>query len=345
MVVELKEFQTDTLRSFVENVQNPRNYRLASAFPDEQVFEDTFVFDLLSDTPVIASKVTGFDASSPIRTMGQAKQAMGHMTKIQDAFFIEETLKRKLYSPRRNTNERQVALDNAYMDIGNLAIGIDDTVEYLRSQLVYNGIVQYTDNFTQSKIQFEVDRPEGSNMGAEVPWSEDGADPFGDLKRAVKQYQTATNSRRLPERIDIAPDVEEALLNSRYVKEALYGEDTSMRLIGSVELQSLFTRAGLPPYYVNRDTVSFEDIVDDGTGRGIRQIVNKPYLDNGKVVLYDNYMGATARGSVEENGTFKFGKFVQPIQEVNPPRETVIVGEAVVPQLKAVNNNVIMNVL
>lgn len=340
MVLELTEFQPATLRSFVQNVQNQNEYRLASAFPDEQVFDDKFVYNIIKGTPVIASKVTGFNSSAPIRSMAEAEQVIGRMTKLQDAYYIDEELDRKITAPRQGTNERGVAIQSALKNIGNLAIGVDDTVEYLRAKLVYDGIVEYSDPWTQTKVSFEVNRPDGNNITVATPWSDGTSNPFEDLREAVAQYQTATESNKMPDRVDIAPDVEATLLGHPFVKQMVYGSSEDGRMVDAGQLQTLFTRMQLPQYYVNRDATTFEDIVD-----GERTTVRRQHLESGKVVLYDNEMGSTARGDVKVNGTYQHGKFVDAYTEKNPETETVIVGEAVIPALKAVNNNVIMQVL
>ncbi|TDM32726.1 hypothetical protein ETI03_03230 [Macrococcoides canis] len=342
MVIELKEFQPTTLRPFVNSIQNPNKYRLASAFPDEKVYDDNFVFDIIDSTPVIAAKVTGFNASSPIRSLAQAEQAKGKMTKIQDAYYIDEMTDRKITSPRQGTDERMVTIRKTLTDVGNISIGVDDMIEYLRAKLVYNGILEYSDRFTQSKISFELKRPAGNNISVTTLWSDASAKPLDDLKIAVKQYQKATNSRRKPERIDISPVAEEALLSNSQIKLSVYGNAQDARMVDSEQLQAVFRKAGLPAYYVQEDVITFEDIID-----GERTLVTKPLLDDNKVVLYDNKMGITARGSVKVEGTYKHGKFVDAYEEkgAGTNAEVIIVGEAAIPQIQAINNNVILTVL
>lgn len=340
MVLELREFQPATLRAFVESVPNENEYRLSSAFPDENVYDDNFIYNIMSNTPVIGSKVTGFNSSAPIRSMAEAKQAMGKITKLQDAYFIDEKTDRQITAPRQGTDERQAAIARSLKDVGNLAIGVDDTLEYLRAKLVYDGIVEYTDKFTQTKVSFVVDRPEENDFNVSPKWNAENSNPFEDILEAVEQYKKSTKTRNNPARIDIASDVELALMKNGMVKQLVYGSADDGRIVTPEQLRSVFSQHNLPEYYVNRDQTTFEDIVD-----GERVLVTKDHLESGKVVLYDEVMGFTARGDVKVDGVYRHGKFVQTYTEPNPERETIIVGEAAIPALQAVNNNVIMTVL
>lgn len=341
MVLELEQFKRSELQSFVDKVPQANTYRMASAFPDELVYDDNFIYNIIKGTPVVAAKVTGFNSSSPIRGMAQAEQALGKLTKIQDAYYIDEKTDRAISQPRRGTNEDQNAIVNVFKDVGNLVVGVRDVTEYLRCKLVYDGILEYVDPFTEVKINFEVERPDGNNMNVATKWDAADANPFADLKAAVKQYQTATKSKSRPERIDISADVEEALLSSPAVKLAVYGNAEDGRMVDETQLQQLFTRHKLPNYFVNEDATTFEDIVD-----GERTLVTKDHIAAGKVVLYDNIMGATARGQVKTSkGGYQHGIAVDPIVIPDPVSEKIIVSEAVIPALKAVNNNVIMTVL
>src|SRR5699024_11006486 len=110
MVLELREFQPATLRAFVESVPNENQYRESSAFPHENVHDDEFIYNIMANTPVIGTKVTGFNSSAAIRSMAEAKQAMGKITKLQDAYFIDENTDRQTTAPRQGTDESQAAI-------------------------------------------------------------------------------------------------------------------------------------------------------------------------------------------------------------------------------------------
>src|SRR5699024_9282777 len=121
MVLELREFQPATLRAFVESVPNENEYRLSSTFPDENFNYDNFSYNVMINRPVISSKVTEFNASAPIRSMAEAKQAMGKITKLQDPYFIDQKTDRQITAPRQGTDERQAAIARSLKDVGNLA--------------------------------------------------------------------------------------------------------------------------------------------------------------------------------------------------------------------------------
>src|SRR5699024_5555296 len=155
--------------------------------------------------------------------MAEAEQVIGRMTKLLDAYYIDEELDRKITAPRQGTNERGVAIQSALKNIGNLAIGVDDTVEYLRAKLVYDGIVEYSDPWTQTKVSFEVNRPDGNNITVATPSSDGTSNPCGDRGEAGAQDPTATGSKSPADRVDIAPDVEATLSGQPFGKRGLHG--------------------------------------------------------------------------------------------------------------------------
>src|SRR5699024_12093691 len=134
-------------------------------------------------------------------------------------------------------------------DVGNLAIGVDDTLEYLRAKLIYDGIVEYTDKFTQTKMSLVVDRPEENDFNVSPKWNAENSNPFEDILEAVKQYKKSTKTRNNPARMDIASEVELALMKNGMVKKLVYGSEDDKIIVTTEKLKSVFSQHNLTEYY------------------------------------------------------------------------------------------------
>lgn len=339
MVIELPQFQKEELTPLVKmaSENNPNTLHLAEVFPDEQVFDNNYAFAVIEQAARRAARITGFNSSAPITGFADVQQVSGKLTKIQDSYYFNETDLLRINRPRTEA-EREMTIINALKDVGELARGIDYMVEYLRAKLVYNGELVYSDVGTEVSLNIKLDRPEGNDVNVATTWNEAGSTPLDDLREAVKQYQ-ATNNGASPDRLDMSQEAESALLRNEQIRTEVYGQDNGGRIVRRQQLQDLLTELGLPAYYVNTDKTAFTSIQD---GKKVTEV--KDNLDSDKVVLYSSHMGSTVRGITVENN-YNTGKFTEPVLEQNPRTESIIVGEAVIPAIKAINSNVIMTVL
>lgn len=340
MVLELPQFKQDSLEAFVQTSAEAQNIvrRVTSAFPDEKTYDINFVYDFIKTQARKAAKITGFNSSAPIRSRGQADNIVGKITKIMDSYYFDEEDLLKFNKPR-DPEERVNIERNFLIGVNDIALGIDDIVEYIAAQLTYAATVKYIDPYTKTQLEFELEgRPAGNDIIATTLWSQPGAKPLDDLKVAVKQYQK-TNGGALPDRLDMTSATYEALANSDQVRTMVYGNTTDGRLITDDQVNQLFSRLKLPTPYLNDATITMDAI--EGNELVVKTL---PHLADGKVVLYANVMGSTVRGVTKEKN-YTHGKFVKPKYLDDPEGEQVIVGEAVMPTLKAINSNVIMTVL
>lgn len=337
MVLELKEFQKSTLTPLVQQDDTSDTMHLASAFPAAFSYDNSFAYDVIKQAARQASRITGFNATAPIRGYADIEQVSGKVTKIQDSYYFDENDLLKINRPRTE-DERTQTINTALRDVVELARGVDYTVEYLRAQLVYNGRLLYTDAGTEVSLDITLDRPDGNDITVANAWGEPGSTPIQDLQAAVEQYASENHGAE-PERMDISQKVESTLLRNDQIRTEIYGTDHGGRIVRSSQLQELLSELGLPMYYVNKDKTGFVSIVE-----GKKELEIRKHLDDEKVVLYANEMGATVHGITAENN-YAHGKFTETVEEKNPRSESIIVGEAVIPTIKAINSNVIMTVL
>lgn len=337
-LLQLDEFNPSALTTFVSGVETAE-FRLSSVFPEEKVYDDEYVFDVIKASANLASKITGFNASAPIRGREGLDQIRGDVTKIQDSLYFDEKDYRHIASPQLGTDQRETRIKKIYGDMGQLVNGVDYMLEYMRAKLVYEGKFKYKNPETQVEVELELERPEGSDIIVANSWDNDDSDPIADLRAALKQYRKQ-NNQLSPERIDISQEVESALMMSPAIRKAIYGE-TGVGIVSPDELQAVFAKLQLPPYFVNKDVTAFE--VHDTEGKVVK-VENEFNMPQDRVVFYSNEQGKTVRGRSIENG-LKFGKFVFTDTENNPYRESIIVGEVATPAFTALDSNVTLTVL
>jgi hypothetical protein len=152
--------------------------------------------------------------------------------------------------------------------------------------------------------------------------SDQTADILTDLKTAVQSFRDQ-NAGANPVEMHISPAVETAFMKNAQLKTMVYGNATDGRIITRDNVQALFGSLDLPPYVVITDTV-----VINSTG------ATEKLLADNKVVLLGDALGHTLVGPTAEK-EYAPGIYVIPvIQETNPPKQEVYVGETVFPALE-----------
>ncbi|REH81345.1 major capsid protein [Staphylococcus felis] len=341
MVLEDKRLQQPSLQAFVNEADNMRNedgsnltrYPLSQAFPVEPVDEIDNVYNIMEAQIQAAAVITGFNSGSPIRSKGQGKQAVAQLTKIQNAYFLDEV---EIYHYRnpRTAAEKQRIIDSVLMSTNDLSVSVDDTKEYIRAQMAYNGKFDYADPMTQTRLTFDLDRPKENDVKAAIPWGQEDSTPISDLQSAVKQYQ-ATNARRKPEVINMNSATYEKLTRSGQIKNELFADTKSPRIVTNDMVTQLLNSVGLPPIQIDDNETTIEN--EDGTYTTHR------HLKDDRVVLRAAVLGSTMSGPAIENN-FKNGKFVEVVISQDPHTEKTIVGEVVMPVTKNINGTVYLNV-
>lgn len=321
MPLHLDEFQRQEFLGYVESVPPKKKYALAKFFPNENIFDLEFVFNVINGGYNVMASITGFDAGAPLRDKGTMARMTGELGKIQHGFHLTEKEMLSYNRPRMDA-ERKKVIDAIYNNTDKLIAGIYDREEWFRARVTYDGSISYAEN----DVKIVVDsRALDSTTGVPIDptvvsksWiSDQTADILGDLKTAVQSFRNA-NGGANPTEMHISSAVETAFMKNAQLKTMVYGNATDGRIITRDNVQALFGSLDIPSYVVITDTV-----VTNNTGA-----IEKLLSDN-RVVLLGEDLGHTLIGPTAEK-EYEPGVYVIPvIQETNPPKQEVYVGETV----------------
>lgn len=335
MVLEFEDFAQPTLTTFVENVQAPRSYPLAAVFPDEPTDDIDFAYGIVTQQYAKAASITGFNSSAPLRSHKELEKVTGELTKLQHALYLDEKDLYKFSNPRTDA-ERQRIIDRTLTNIGDLAVGVQDTKELLRAQVTYDGRIQYRDPVNKTGVDIVFDRPAGNDMDAAVAWTDKvNSTPLADLEAAHIQYKLE-NGQRPAQRLHITSAVESLLKGNEEIRTQVFGSTSGgSRRLTAEDVQGALTDLGLPRYAIDDNFTVMEGL--DGEEEVIK------HLSDTKVVLFADTLGKTMIGPTKEKG-WATGVFAKPIIMEDPEGEKVIVGEATFPAFHNQNSTVIINI-
>jgi len=336
MVLEDKQFQPETLQSFIKAGDANRDLNLiplATAFPTEEVEDINNVYDIIETQLNVAATITGFNSGSPIRNKGQGKQAMASLTKIQDAYYLDESELLHYRNPRTQA-ERQKIIDAVLLNTNDLSDGVEKTKEFLRAQMAYQGRFDYDDPRTETKLSFELERPEANNIVSTKEWGTPDAEPLTDLLGAIEQFKK-TNGNTKPEIINMNSKTLAKFKRSGQIKSELYQDAQSARLVRESDFNELLNEFGIPAIVVDDNETAIEQL--DGS----RKVFT--HLPDDRVVLRASVLGKTLSGPSVENNYNK-GKFVNVVIDQDPHTEKTIVGEVATPITQNLNGTVFLDV-
>lgn len=335
MVLEYEDFAPETLTTFVENVVAPKTYPLESVFPEEPVDDIDFAYGIVNQTYAKAASITGFNSSAPLRSAKELEKVTGELTKLQHALYLDEKDLYKFSNPRTDA-ERQRIIDRTLVNVGDLAVGVRDTKEFLRALVTYDGRIQYRDPVNHTGIDITFDRPEGNDIDVAVPWTDKvNSTPLADLEVALKQYK-AENGQQSPGRMSITSTTESLLKGNEEVRRQVFGSVSGgSRRLTSEDIQEALTELGLPRFTVDDSFTVMED-------KNGEELVIK-HLSDDKVVLFASTLGKTMIGPTKEKN-WATGIFAKPIVMNDPEGEKVIVGEATFPAFQNQNSTVILTI-
>jgi hypothetical protein len=330
MPLHLEEFQGEEFQGYVENVPAAREYILSAFLPEKPTKDINFAYNVINGKYAQAASITGFNASAPLRDKKSLEKAFGSVAKVQHGFRLDENEILRFNRPR-DDEEKAQAVDYVYDETDDLITGVRDIEEFMRAQVLYNGVLVYDDDENDIHLNVDFGVPVENKLSVTVAWSDPTSTPLDDIQTGVKQYMAA-NKRKKPKVMHMTSTTEANLLRNEQIKNQVYGNATDKRLLTKTDLQNVFTALGLPPYAINDDVV-------DLYGQGEVQL-----LEDNKVVFLGEGLGKTFVGpTVEKN--FETGIYVVPeIKETNPPSQSVFVGETVFPALQRPQSIVIMNV-
>lgn len=318
MPLHLEQFQREAFQGYVENVPPKRQYALARFMPVRPVYDIEFAYNIINGAYGQMASITAWDSGAPLRDKNTVARLTAELGKIQHAYRLTEK-ELLMYNKPRMPEEQQGVIQAIYDNTDRLVWGVQDREEWLRAKAVYVGQLQYNENDVQLNIDFLI--PAKNKLNVTTGWTDtQNSKPIDDLRQAVRQFKDANNGEA-PVEMHMSDTVEALLLQNAQVKMHVYGSPTDARIVTSEQLQNLFSALSLPPYRVVSDQV----VGENGSER---------LMPEDRVVLLGENLGYTAQGPTVENN-YKPGIYVIPqIQETNPPRQEVFVGEAAFPALE-----------
>lgn len=323
-IINDENLQPAVLKTVINSVEPTKVRRLASAFPEQPVFDTNAVYNVVSDTAIKAGSIIGFDAETPVKTKPQVEKRMAELTKIANAYFYTEQELLHYNKPRSSAEQDQVIAD-VMNSIVQLNEGNEDTKELLRANYVYRGMFDYEDPKSQVKIQFDLDLPEGAiqETGA---FDAEGSNPLEDLLNQVEAYRN-NNGLVSPDYMVMNTRTLAKIKRNANVVGQIYGADAGGRLVRDSDLVELFNELKLPTLEIDDNYTVIEGI--DGN-------IRKQHMPDDTVVMHASDLGQTLIGPAVE-ADYAPEKYVVNIKTQDAPNAKTIVGQVTIPVLKNMN--------
>ena len=323
-IINDENLQPAVLKTVINSVEPTKVRRLASAFPEQPVFDTNAVYNVVSDTAIKAGSIIGFDAETPVKTKPQVEKRMAELTKIANAYFYTEQELLHYNKPRSSAEQDQVIAD-VMNSIVQLNDGNEDTKELLRANYVYRGMFDYEDPKSQVKIQFDLDLPEGAiqETGA---FDAEGSNPLEDLLNQVEAYRN-NNGLVSPDYMVMNTRTLAKIKRNANVVGQIYGADAGGRLVRDSDLVELFNELKLPTLEIDDNYTVIEGI--DGN-------IRKQHMPDDTVVMHASDLGQTLIGPAVE-ADYAPEKYVVNIKTQDAPNAKTIVGQVTIPVLKNMN--------
>jgi hypothetical protein len=327
-MLTLDQFAGEEFLGYVENVPPARPYILSRFLPNESIYDLKFAYNVINKQYTRTASITGFNSDAPLRDKDGLSQAFGEVAKVQHGFRLNEEELLRFTHPRR-PEEKQKAIDYVYDQTDNLVQGVYDIEEWMRAQVLYKGVLVYSENDVVINVDYGI--PAASKLTTANTWATPAtADPLKDIQTIVNRFK-AVNRGQSPTELHVSGAVKTDLLKSPSIILQVYGDADSRRLITNNDLDSVLSSLDLPKIVV-------QDVEIDN-GAGLERL-----LPTRRVVAFGGgEVGKTFFGpTVEKN--YQTGMYVLPIIEKKPPSQEVYVGETVFPALQNTNGIVWMDV-
>lgn len=326
LITEHPNLTEPTLVGYIDNRPEQKVRRLASVFPETPVYDLDVAYNVMDKAGIKAASIIGLDAGTPVRTKGQIQSRMASLTKVAHAYTYTETELFKYRKARDEAEQNQIVL-NAVQEIGDLYEGVEDIKEFMRAQMAYNGRFKYEDPKTETRLEFELDLPEGSIVERDIY-----SNPLEAIQAEVDAFKDA-NRGQAPDFMVMNSKTYAKLKRNDVVKRELYGEDAN-RLVRNSDLAELLTELELPQITIDDAETIIEGINED--------LVYK-HLEDDKIVFHKAILGNTFTGPALENN-FQTGTFIKNVVDEDPHTEKTIVGEVTFPVLKEITGVRIVNI-
>ena len=323
-IINDENLQPTVLKTVINSVEPTKVRRLASAFPEQPVFDTNAVYNVVSDTAIKAGSIIGFDAETPVKTKPQVEKRMAELTKIANAYFYTEQELLHYNKPRSSAEQDQVIAD-VMNSIVQLNEGNEDTKELLRANYVYRGMFDYEDPKSQVKIQFDLDLSEGA-IQETGSFDAEGSNPLEDLLNQVEAYRN-NNGLVSPDYMVMNTRTLAKIKRNANVVGQIYGADAGGRLVRDSDLVELFNELKLPTLEIDDNYTVIEGI--DGN-------IRKQHMPDDTVVMHASDLGQTLIGPAVE-ADYAPEKYVVNIKTQDAPNAKTIVGQVTIPVLKNMN--------
>lgn len=325
LITNDERLQSASLTSFINNKPAEKVRPLADAYPTQPVYDLNVAYSVLEKAGIKAASIIGLDAGTPVRTKGDIQNKMASLTKVAHAYTYTETELFKYRKARDEAEQNQLVL-NAVQEVGDLYEGVEDIKEFMRAQMTYNGKFKYEDPKSETKLEFDLELPEGAIVERDI-----FADTLVNLQAEVAAFKER-NHQQAPAYMVMNSKTFAELKRDEGIRQELYG--TTARLVRNSDLQELFVELELPEIVIDDNQTIIEGVTED--------VVYK-HVDDDKIVLRAADLGNTFSGPAVENN-YQTGVFVKNVIDDDPHSEKTIVGEVTFPVLKNINGVHIINV-
>lgn len=290
---ELDEFKPAQFLGFVRSVPAPNAFTGVRYLPNDTVFDLAFEYVLGAFRRPVMAHVMGWDSEAPIHgRRGAGAKVSGELPPIKRKSRIGEKEIARFLTPRANTPDVQIALDQVYIDTADLLDSIQARVEWLRMQALSEDKVLYDEGGVEFAFDFGIDDEFQIDLSGAAAVDGTGAtdDAFGakwtdaensnpvvDLQRICDRIQSKTGRR--PRTFVTAQANANLFANNAKMKEMVRGTGAGVpqTMLTPGEVQSLFDQYGLP-------TIETYDVViqkenEDGSYSDVRPLAtNKGFL-------------------------------------------------------------------
>lgn len=260
MAKSLKDyFDTEVILEYIRNYEEPET-------PGNKLFPNKRVESIkakwkksMNSLPVMANFV-GMNAESNIIGRDGLQEVEGELGFMKVKTFLdEEDIIEKYYTPRQGTRDQEMAIEDVYNDVRKVIDAIRARSEYTKIRAVADG-----------KIDIVVRRGSNEqtiNLDYGFP-SEHKAQPatlFDDASAKPLHFIYDMNNTIVD---DAGIDLEQILTTQQVVnyiaettqiKQELYDDGTTTRLIGLEDINNLLVRKDLPPLYVMKGKARTEE--------------------------------------------------------------------------------------
>lgn len=321
-MLQLEEFKRETLVGFVENLKVPFESKTIGLLPrNKDVYSLSFAYDIYQKHNNVAASLLEFGAPTPLRDKQGLEKAIGEVSKLGHKYRFDQKDQLTILNTKFD-KERQQVISRVFNHIGNLKLGVEETEEYLRTSILYNGILKYQENGVVLELPFDIPKTNQIALTGTDKWSDhENANPIQDLVMWQEKFKKA-NAGRSPKEVHMSNAAYLDIMQSKSTIANIKG--VAGGLVTPDELAAYLKRWKIPTIVINDQEITFEN----GT--------TERYLPERRVALLgvegNLTLGSTVQGpTVERNG--EPGIYTRTWAEENTLNEFVEVGKASFPEL------------